>query len=693
MMELTPLQQAAATSDGSTLLFGPAGSGKSTALQRRLLHLLQSGEPAYTLLVLVAEPENAPPFLERLHRSGVGPYADLKIVTYYALAQEMAALFWPLVARPAGFARPYQPPTILSYDLAQLLMWRIVTPMLNEGDFANLRLRPQQIVSQILDTLNRAALNRLSVEEAFRRQRATWAGEAEHLRHLRDAEKAAGQFRAFCLENSLLNFSLIIELFDQQIVNHSAFGQYFRERYRHLLVDNVEEQPPAGQHFITSLMTAAESAAIVYDLGGGYKRFLAADPTGARQFRQRCQNHFDFSQETSFISDERLSHLANLVNNYLHNRHEPMIRAGEAVLKLVGGRYRREMVIALAGELRRQVDAGVKPADMAIIVPYLDGALRYMLGRFLREAGLPYYFLRRRSSPREEPRVRAWLTWLALAHPHWGVQPSAYDVAEALHLSIAGLDPARAALIARHLYQADPPQLQAAEHLPARERERIGAEALALAEKLRLWLEAEGGAQPLDVFLHRLFNELLAQPPFQPEPDLAGAAVCQWLVERAGRLRRSAAAMGLQDAAQLGEAFIQGIYEGLVTADPPELGEPPDLEGIMISTIYGYLLAGRPAAIQVWLETSAASWWDIPHQPLSNAFVLTPAWPADRPWTMQEDHATRHELLGRIIRGLTARCREGVILAYSDLGRRGDRQDSPLWRALRRYHLEDFRET
>ena len=42
----------------------------------------------------------------------------------------------------------------------------------------------------------------------------------------------------------------------------------------------------------------------------------------------------------------------------------------------------------------------------------------------------------------------------------------------------------------------------------------------------------------------------------------------------------------------------------------------------------------------------------------------------------------RNELRTRIVRGLTARCRDGIILASSDLDRRGVRQDGPLWRAL-----------
>jgi len=315
-------------------------------------------------------------------------------------------------------------------------------------------------------------------------------------------------------------------------------------------------------------------------------------------------------------------------------------------------------------------------------VPYMDGALRYMLTGALAEAGLPYRLLRRRTSPREEPRVRAWLTWLALAHPEWGVYPAPFDVAEALTLSIAGLDPARAQLLVDNLYRPDAPELAPAEGLPERIIARVGAENVELAEELRLWLANRDRSESIDAFLHSLFNELLSQPRFRPEPDLAGAAVADWLSQAAARLRRAAAAMGLAGEAEAGAAFIDAVNQGLVTANPPDWGEPPDPNGIVLATIYAYLLAGPPARVQVWLETAAQGWWDIPRQPLSNAFVLVQSRPPEEPWTIEEDFAVRNELLARIVRGLTARCRDGVILASSDLDRRGQRQDGALWRAL-----------
>ena len=679
-MELISAQDTAVASDGASFLLGAVGSGKTTALQQRLLRLLQSGEPAYTILVLVAEPEHQPVYLEAVHQSDLGPYADLNITTYSGMAMEMVNLFWPLLARPAGFAQPYRPPTVLTYDLAQLLMWRVVTPMLQQGAFADLRLRPQQIVSQLLDTLNRAALNSLSLDEAILRQRNTWVGEPERQQQLLDAATAARGFRRICLENSLLDLSLVIEAFDTQLVKHPVFHNYFRERYRHLIVDNVEEQTPAGQHFITQLMGETETAAIAYDSGGGYKRFMAADPDGARRFYPLCERQIAF--EASFTTRPTLLHLANQVENQLLHSKKPTAKAGEGILAEVNGRYRREMIANLIPHLQGLITAGIPPYEIAIIAPYLDGALRYMLAQAFQEAGLPYRLLRRRISPREEPRVRAWLTWLALAHPDWNQPPAAYDVAEALTLSIFGLDAARAELITRELYRAEAGFLEPVDILDDKISVRIGYEMLTLVEELRVWLENWNGRAGIDVFLHELFTQLLVQPRFQPQPDIAGAAVCDWLVKAATRLREAAPAMGLHKKSDVGAAFINGINQGLVTANPPDLGEPPDPHGITIATIYGYLLAGEPVQVQVWLETAATGWWDIPRQPLSNAFVLTRSYDVERPWTAEEDHRVRNELLSRIIRGLVNRCESGVILANCDLDRRGVRQEGALWRAL-----------
>ncbi len=691
MTELTALQLEAIAAGGDTLLWGNAGTGKTTALQYRLLRLLQSGVSAYNILVLVSEYGHEQPFLELIQESNLGPYAQLNITTYNSLAREMVVLFWPLVARAAGFAHPHQPPTFLEYDMAQLLMWRILGPMQTEGAFADLRLRPQRIVSQLIDILNRAAFNGLTLDEAVARQARVWQHEPDQLKLLHDAAEAARRFRQFCLEHSLLDFSLTIQVFDTHLVQAPHFRHYFSERYQHVLVDNLEEHTFAAQNFVADLMGQIESVVIAYDDGGGYRRFLSADPMGARQLATRCTRQFYFPDSESHTANPDMPHLAQYVSNYLLiQRGGVTEQAAQTILGTVKARYRREMLMALPPVLHRLMqELNVPPAQIAIIAPYLDGALQYTLREELKRAGIPYRLLRRRSSPREEPRVRAWLTWLALAHPvwtaspDWSLRPSAFDVAEALTLSIAGLDPIRAALAVKYLYDTSAGILLPISQLTADLVDRIGPDMAALIERLRLWLAQYGnGALPLDSFLYQLFNDLLCQPDFQPEPDLPGAAICDWLVRTASRLRESAVAIGLSSAAEQGEAFIAGIHQGLVTANPPDLGDPPDPDGVVVATTYGYLLSGISSQVQVWLECNIMGWWQTPYQPLSNAFVMVQSRPDEQLWTAQEEIEIRNELLDSIIHGLTCRCTTGILLTYSDLDRRGQRQAGQLWRAV-----------
>ncbi len=601
MIEKTPSLSEAFKNRASTFLLGPAAAGKSSLLQQRLLQLIISGEPAYSILIIVSEPEHALRIVDFVKGSNVGPFSELRPTTFNGLARRMVTLFWPLIARPAGFSSPHYPPTYLSYDLAQLLMGQVIAPMIDQGAFSGLVLRPQGIISQILDTLNRAALNRLSIDQASERQLSSWAGSTSHRQSLTDAAEAAHQFRSRCLENNLLDLSLTVQVFERQLLNHPEFKRYFSERFRHLLVDNLEEQTPAGQHFIESLMEKANSTTLVFDQGGGYKRFLAADPLGAFQLRERCDQRINIKARSS--SGVGLKHLANLVENRLLFTSHPVESASSAVRKVVISPFRGGMISAVVDELSHLLSEGVGPENTVIVAPYLDSGLCFTLDSQLTEKKIPHRFLRRRVVPRNEPRVRAWLTWLALAHPDWGVKLQEYDLAEALTLSVANLDPVRAQLLARHLFTSTPVGFMRVDVLPDQIAERVGTQMLARVDEIHQWLEKNSNERlPVDAFLYKLFHELLGQPRFKPDPDLAGAAICDWLVRTARRLDQSAGPLGLDNTAEIGTALINAVYQGLVSARTPDLGQTPGGEGINVATVYSYLLVGKPTRYQFWLD-------------------------------------------------------------------------------------------
>ncbi|MGC8874857.1 MAG: UvrD-helicase domain-containing protein [Chloroflexia bacterium] len=672
---LFPQQQAlveAPTSGGETcFLSGPTGAGKSTALLARLAYLLRQGVPAYSILVLLPDR----PAVERLQRAlrgiPLGPYGELSIHTYYSLAQRMVALFWPLVARPAGFAHPERPPIFLPYDLAQYLLGEVIRPLLDRGYFEGLHLHPQRLLSQILDNLNKAALNGYPLAEVVVRLSSAWSGPPERLLLYQQAQECCERFRDECLRRGLLDLSLTLEVFSR-LLDHQTFSRYFRERYRHLLADNVEENVPIVHDFVARLLPGVETALLVYDESGGYRTLLGADPDGARTLRQACRAQVRWSRPPWPAAS-----LAAAVAHRLGQSDVGPERPGEALLGAIARRYRGEMITAVAERLAHMVhEERIPPEEIAVLAPYLDGVLRFTLAQECAARRVPLAVLRRYRRLVEEPAVRALLTFATLHHPEWNLPPPPFDVAEALGQAL-DLDPARAALLADWVYDAASASLRSPEALPSRAGARLGP---VLLTRYRAFWERWGTLRPTaSLPWEQLLAQLLATLLPGAARDPAAALACAQLLEAARRFRHLYPALS-SAGGDAGRAHLELLRAGVVTAQYAVSQKAGS--AVLLAPAHTYLVAGHPVRRQFWLDVGSVDWWEPPQQPLTNPYVLARRWPAGALWSDAADYYTRQAQLARIVQGLCERCTEGVVIAWSEWSTAGQPQEGPLLRAL-----------
>ena len=105
MDQLTEQQRDLIARPGRLFLEGGAGTGKTTVAVQRLLHLLQSGVDADEILVLVPQRTLALPYHHALRTVELPPGGQVTVTTLTGIAVQMVELFWPLVAKPAGFRR------------------------------------------------------------------------------------------------------------------------------------------------------------------------------------------------------------------------------------------------------------------------------------------------------------------------------------------------------------------------------------------------------------------------------------------------------------------------------------------------------------------------------------------------------------------------------------------------------------
>lgn len=682
---LTPQQrdivQRPASGNDTLFAAGPIGAGKSTALWHRLLHLLQLPVRGESILFLVPDRGLRDRIEAMLTHQALVPHGRPTITTYYGFARRMVDLFWPAIAGQAGFAHPERDPIFLTYETAQFLMYQVIAPLMDKrAYFHDVRIRPRRLTSQLLDNLNKAAINNFpytEIRERLAQAISTAGGESLYWQ----VQECLTRFRQICLERNALDVSLVIEVFHRHLLSHPVFWAFFSRYFRHLIVDNLEETVPVEQDLIRRMLAICDSAALAYDIGGGYRILLGVDPEGAWDLRQACRHTMDL--EDTFVPNRRIAGFADrLAGLLMEGRAEQELSESlRDHVHLYQTTYRSDMIRWVGQHIAALVDSGVPPAEIAVIAPYVDGVLRFGLQEVLRSHGIPFRILRRWVSFRDDAVARALLVLSALAHPDWERFPQSQEVAEALAVLIPDLDLARAALLVSALYHSRA-GLQDAGGLDARLRERIGFAVVERYQELYQWLNEYIAGQPLtlDRFLSRFFDEVLCGRGFWPPENLEAHRSCSRLIESARKFRRAAPALGDLDpeSPQLGRHYLEMIDQGVVAARYVERAAENEEPAVLVSSAYAYLLENHRADYHFWVDVGSPEWWRPPSQPLTNPIVLSRRWLAGQTWDMDHDLALRNRLMVRMIEGLARRCRRQVFLCASDIDSLGHSQDGPL---------------
>ncbi|MCD6553392.1 MAG: hypothetical protein J7M16_05215, partial [Anaerolineae bacterium] len=637
--DLETLVRAPYTGNHTIFLEGPAGAGKTTAAVQRLRHLLAAGVPGETILVWVPQRTLASPYYQALRAPDLPGGALVDVVTIGGLARRTVDLFWPLIAEQAGFD-PSRPPTFLTLETAQYYMARVVEPALRAGAFDGVTIAPNRLASQIIDNLNKAAVVGFPVDEIAQRLKEAWAGESSRLRIFDQAQACAIRFRQTCLQHNLLDFSLQVEVFVRHLWTLPFCRQYLLNRYRHFIVDNVEEDVPVAHDLLWQWLPECDSALVVYDRDAGYRVFLGADPRGGYALRDACREHI--SVDRCLVASPDLQALAVETVRGLDWPAEQVRGNPRAALEFATWRYHPQMLDWVADEISRLVvHEGVPPGEIAVLAPFLGDALRFSLTEKLNRHGIPVRSHRPSRALREEPAVRCLLTLAAIAHPGWGRCPSKFDVAYALQQAIHGMDLVRAQLLTDVVYHARDgvPVLRSFDPLIPEMQQRISYLLGGRYEELRRWLEAYAAHQPveLDYFFSRLFGEVLSQPGFGFHHNLEAGEATANLIESARKFRqvvgRSFSNEADENSGNTWEReYVDMVDRGVLAAQYVRSWQIAE-DAVFLAPAYTFLMANRPVDVQFWINAGSQGWWRRINQPLTHPYVLSRHWARNAVWT------------------------------------------------------------
>ncbi len=692
MPTLTAFQRQAAHFglNAKRFLCGPAGSGKTTVGVERMRFLLEQGIRADSILVFTPQRTLQEPYLAAFHAPQTAPGSEVAFATLGGLARRMVDLFWPLAAEAAGFAHPDLPPTFLTLETAQYYMAHLVRPLLDEGYFEAVTIDRNRLYSQIIDNLNKAAVIGFPHTEIGARLDSAWEGDPAQRRIYADAQECANRFRAYCLQNNLLDFSLQLETFWQYLWPEVFVREYLTATYRHLIYDNVEEDVPRAHDLMRDWLAEFDSALLIYDEGGGYRRFLGADVETGWALRDLCDEQVTL--DGSFVISEQVAALeTSLCHAIAPSRYaSPPLPVEASALTFLQSRYYPELLDAVANEAQSLLTEGqIPPGEIVVIAPYLSDALRFSLTQRLETRGVPWRSHRPSRSLRDEPASQALLTLAALAHPAWGIHPPRFDVAYALMQSIEGMDLVRAQLLTDIVYRQRDFWLAPFEGIKPEVQERITYLFGSRYTALRHWVLAyrESEPLPLDHFLRKLFGEVLSQPGFGFHSNFDSVRVAASLVESVMKFRQAlepSMQTGQGQFQDLGREYLAMLQDGVIAAQYLAGWQAEASEAVLVAPAYTFLMMNRPVTVQFWLDVGSSGWHERLSQPLTHPYVLNREWEAGRTWTDADEVQQGQETLARLVSGLLRRCRGRIYVCLSELGESGFEQRGNLLRAFQK---------
>ncbi|MBN2047700.1 MAG: DEAD/DEAH box helicase family protein [Anaerolineaceae bacterium] len=670
-------------------LEGKAGSGKTTASVARVLQMIERGIPAETILLLVPQRSLALPYYQAFQQPEMPVGGSTDVLTLGGLGQRMIALFWPMIAEELGFVHPDRPPSFLTLETAQYVMAQIVHPLVaSHGYFSTLNIDPNRLLSQIIDNLNKAAAIGVDHRSTSGMLSAAWIGGQEAQASVfEQAQDCANRFRDYCYQNNLLDFSLQMEIFTRHLWHSDICRDYLQSQYRHLIYENIEEDVPVAHDLIRSWLPEFESALLIYDDEAGYRLFLGADAASAYSLKEECDRQLRF--EVSLVNDLPLE----LFENELH----ASIQAPQAVpapaslrdvFEITHFRFQPQMAADTCRRVANLVEEGVPPEEIVILAPFLSDSLRFSLSQELSALGLQSYTNRPSRSLGNEPVTHCLLTFAKLVHPRWEMSPSHFHLRYALMQAIESLDLVRADLLTHIVYHENKPpeeRLSSFYAINAAMQDRIRHQFGGRFEQLREWLLGELNAeepQELDVFLSRLFGEVLSQPGFGFHHDYEAAAITSRLIESVQKFRRGTSWLFESSALDTGAEYIRMVEQGVIAAQYLQSWEPQPENTILLAPAYTFLMANRPAAYQFWLDVGSSGWWQRLFQPLTHPVVLSRHWEHGRTWTDIDEQNHNRETLTKLTTGLLRRCSQKIYLCAAEMDQQGYETKGLLLQAL-----------
>jgi hypothetical protein len=461
---------------------------------------------------------------------------------------------------------------------------------------------------------------------------------------------------------------------------------YIHARFHALFADNIEEDTPLAHDFYRQRIKSFLSTTLIYDHNGGFRTFLGADSESAYGLKSHCDHSIQLSESvgTDKSIDQFRIGLLSCIDQQQEQPEASIIPPG-IVLSIY--QFLPAMIDDIVEKIDQLVRSGIPLNSIAVLSPYLSDVLKFAITEKLTIKGIIPQTSRPSRRYLSSSAIRAIFTLAKIAHPSWQLPVSHFEFRECLMRLIKNLDVIRAEQAAKALLgQNESGQfLRSFDTLTNLElQETITFSIGQDLTQLSTWLAdyAADGISPLDIFIQRLFGELLSQPQFTLHSDFDAANDIARVIRSISAFRSFSASVFRFDEPTLGKAYIESVENGLLPSSFAGINNEEN--GILISPAHTFLMQNRAVDYQFWLDIGSLGWWERLYQPLTNPYVYQKHWGEGAAWNENREFAINQAMMAKLVNGLLLRCQRGVFAAIVQTNEFGAQNSGPLLKAFQK---------
>ncbi|MBZ9624846.1 hypothetical protein G9F71_018530 [Clostridium sp. FP2] len=597
--------------------------------------------------------------------------SDVRKSSYYGFIRRELSLYWPYVVENCKEIKiNILKPEFASFDATNYAMKALVEHFRkSKGYFQDITSTSSKIASDLISNINNAALSLVPFDEIGTRLYNSLEVKDFLIKETyNQLDEVTSYYISKLLCNGTCDYGLSFYLYNNYLLHDSRYTSINNIKY--LIVDDIDEVPPAEQELIFKIINNVDTAYLFYNPKGGLCSYYGAN-TDYLKSKLNIEYH-ELTLDNHFCCNDDFIKLASVIDSRAHApyRSEKINEDVPAFIDM-SSQLRSEMVQKIILKVEELLNQGLKPKDIAIICPFNDFIISYELQKKAKELSISVMETSKKDRFIDNEYLHPLIVLAVLCNDYKSIRLTKEDYKNFFSFMLR-LDAIRGSLLYPFVAESG------LQDLSMEIEGRVGLAAVGKYNELKQWIEnykvnLMDHKSSLGEFFRNAFSQVLIILPKVKEhieDYISLYESCESFINTLDKLEFKGKSSE--------ERFIEFIRcEGSGFYSMNEIQEILLQDNsIVLTSPYTYLTSNLNSKVQIWTDINSNMWCPRNAGELSNSYVLKTNWDIDDIYTEKKENNNAYGILMSVVNCLLRKCRGELYIYGSEYSLSGYQQES-----------------